>query len=159
MALSHSSSRPSNTLLCGVYIYSDSEMNVHVILPFSYSSWVAYSEGPSIYLGRSLDLWVGNVESVLSQLFSSSSLYLLWNSTVALKVYSVSVNCGTLICCICHFWGSYSFFSLLTLATSACKYLFIVWSLPWHSLNQWPLIQSHLLSYAHSEQKYIITEI
>ena len=33
------------------------------------------------------------------------------------------LNCRILICCTCHFWGSSPFFSLLRLASSACKSL------------------------------------
>ena len=41
-------------------------------------------------------------------------------------------NCRILICCTCHFWGGSPFISSLRLASSVCKSLFSVWSLPWH---------------------------
>ena len=106
-------------------------MNIPVIPTFSCSCWVAYSESPPVYLVMSLELlW-----TVWSHFKVRYSLVLACNcskkSTVAPQMQS-QLNCRILISCACHFLGTYPFFSLLRLASSACESLFSVWSLPWH---------------------------
>ena len=58
--------------------------------------------------------------SVQCQIIAWSGLYLLSKSTIAPQVQS-QLNCRILICCTCHFQDGYLFFSLLRLASSACK--------------------------------------
>ena len=97
-------------------------MNIPVIPTFSCSCWVAYSESPPVYLGMSLELlW-----TVWSHFKVRYSLVLACNcskkSIVAPQMQS-QLNCRILISCACHFLGTYPFFSLLRLASSACESL------------------------------------
>ena len=63
-------------------------MNVLVIPLFSYSSRIAYSEGPPIYLGMS-QAPVGSVKSVQCQISPTSGLYLFSKSRISPQMHSL----------------------------------------------------------------------
>ena len=121
-------------------------MNVHVIPPFSCFSWVAYSEGPPIYLGRCLDLLC----AVWNQFSYRYSLALACTSSQSLQLllkYTISVWRKDFI--LLHL----PLPEKLPLHCSAhlarlCFLVFLqclISALTWEG-REWPLIWAHLLN-------------